>query len=85
MNMTIAPKTAASSHPLTEIIQRLQAGGALLPDSPENVIEVVGILKSYGIVLDAYWRNLTYISEHQFLSFFRFSNTSMGKCRSTSC
>ncbi len=72
MNMTIAPKTSHPSHPLTEIIQRLQAGGALLPDSPENVIEVVGILKSYGIVLDAYWRNLTYISEHQFLELFPF-------------
>ncbi len=72
MNMTIAPKPSAPSHPLTEIIQRLQAGGALLPDSPENVIEVVGILKSYGIVLDAYWRNLTYISEHQFLELFPF-------------
>lgn len=72
MNMTIASKTSTPSHPLTEIIQRLQAGGALLPDSPENVIEVVGILKSYGIVLDAYWKNLTYISEHQFLELFPF-------------
>lgn len=72
MNMTIAPKASTPSHPLAEIIQRLQAGGALLPDSLENVIEVVGILKSYGIVLDAYWRNLTYISEHQFLELFPF-------------
>jgi len=72
MNMTTAPKFSPPSHPLTEIIQRLQAGGALLPDSPENVIEVVGILKSYGVVLDAYWRNLTYISEHQFLELFPF-------------
>jgi len=72
MNITTAPKLSLPSHPLTEIIQRLQAGGALLPDSPENVIEVVGILKSYGVVLDAYWRNLTYISEHQFLELFPF-------------
>ncbi len=58
--------------PLAEYIERLQKGGALLPDSPENVLEVVGILKSYGVVLDAYSRNLIYIAEHQFLVFFPF-------------
>jgi len=61
-----------SSHPLAEYIQRLQAGAALLEDSPENVLEVVGILKSYGVVLDAYSRNLIYIAENQFLVFFPF-------------
>ncbi|WP_421654730.1 CO2 hydration protein [Leptothermofonsia sp. ETS-13] len=61
-----------STHPLADIIYRLENGGALLPDSPENVMEVVGILKSYGVVLDAYWRNLIYISEHQFLVLFPF-------------
>jgi CO2 hydration protein len=61
-----------SSHPLAELIHRVESGGALLPDSPENVMEVVGILKSYGVVLDAYWRNLIYISEHQFLVLFPF-------------
>ncbi len=61
-----------SNHPLADVIDRLESGGALLPDSPDNVIEVVGILKSYGIVLDAYWRNLIYISEHQFLELFPF-------------
>ena len=40
-------------NPLAEYIQRLQTGEALLKDSPENVLEVVGILKSYGVVLDA--------------------------------
>jgi CO2 hydration protein len=35
-------------------------------------MEVVGILKSYGVVLDAYSRNLIYISENQFLVFFPF-------------
>ncbi|MEL7035867.1 MAG: CO2 hydration protein [Cyanobacteria bacterium J06592_8] len=59
-------------HPLEEYIQRLQAGDALLPDYPENVVEVVGILKSYGVVLDAYSRNLIYIADHQFLVFFPF-------------
>jgi CO2 hydration protein len=35
-------------------------------------MEVVGTLKSYGIVLDGYWRTLTYISQHQFLVLFPF-------------
>ncbi len=61
-----------SNHPLADIIDRLESGGALLPDSEENLVEVVGVLKSYGVVLDAYWRNLTYISEHQFLELFPF-------------
>lgn len=61
-----------SNHPLAAYIDRLQAGEALLSDSPENVLEVVGILKSYGVVLDAYSRNLIYIAENQFLVFFPF-------------
>lgn len=65
-------KQKAFSHPLTEYIQRLLTGGALLPDSPDNVMEVVGILKSYGVVLDAYSKNLIYIADHQFLVFFPF-------------
>jgi CO2 hydration protein len=68
--MLTAP--SPSSHPLAYIVDRLESGGALLPDTPENVVEVVGILKSYGVVLDAYWRNLIYISEHQFLVLFPF-------------
>jgi len=61
-----------STHPLAAIADRLETGGALLPDTPENLIEVVGVLKSYGVVLDAYWRNLIYIAEHQFLVLFPF-------------
>jgi CO2 hydration protein len=68
------PKTTLkfSPHPLSTFIDRLSAGGALLPDTQENVMEVVGILKSYGIVLDAYSKNLIYIAEHQFLELFPF-------------
>jgi CO2 hydration protein len=62
----------SSTHPLASIIRRLETGGALLPDTPENVVEVVGILHSYGMVLDAYWQNLTYIANHQFLVLFPF-------------
>jgi CO2 hydration protein len=56
----------------SEYIHRLENGEALLSDSPGNVMEVVGILKSYGVVLDAYSRNLIYISEQQFLRLFPF-------------
>lgn len=68
----VSIKRKPSNHPLAAYIQRLQAGEALLADSPENVLEVVGILKSYGVVLDAYSRNLIYISKHQFLVLFPF-------------
>jgi CO2 hydration protein len=63
---------ARSRHPLAEIIERLESGGALLPDSKDNVLEVVGVLKSYAVVLDAYSNNLNYIAEHQFLVLFPF-------------
>lgn len=61
-----------SQHRLAEDIYRLEAGEALLVDSPTNLIEVVGILKSYGVVLDAYAENLKYVAEDQFLVFFNF-------------
>jgi len=65
-------KNKPYNNPLAEYIKRLQTGEALLADSPQNVMEVVGILKSYGVVLDAYSKNLIYIAEHQFLVFFPF-------------
>lgn len=68
--VTLNPKT--NKHPLEEYIKRLESGLALLQDSPANVLEVVGILKSYGVVLDAYSVNLCYIANHQFLVFFPF-------------
>ena len=74
-----------SRHSLAEYIYRLEKGEALLKDSPQNVLEVVGILKSYGVILDAYSRNLIYIAEHQFLILFPFlsySNLLMQKVSS---
>ncbi len=68
--VTAQPKP--TNHPLAEYIHRLESGGALVPNTPENLIEVVGILKSYGVVLDAYSKNLIYIAEHQFLVLFPF-------------
>jgi len=61
-----------SAHPLAAYIDILESGKALLPESPQNVVEVVGVLKSYAIVLDAYSRNLNYIAEEQFLVLFPF-------------
>ncbi|CCH64989.1 Low-affinity CO2 hydration protein CphX [Richelia intracellularis HM01] len=55
-----------------DFIEYLRAGQGLLVDTKENVLEVVGILKSYGIVLDEYSNNLIYIAENQFFSFFPF-------------
>lgn len=72
MNMTRTSTLPPSTHPLAEIIDRIEQGGALLPESDENVMEVVGILKSYGVVLDAYWRNLLFIADRQFLVLFPF-------------
>lgn len=73
MTQTTVAVNPSFPHPLANnIIDRLESGGALLPDTSENLIEVVGILKSYGVVLDAYQRNLQYIAEHQFLVLFPF-------------
>lgn len=60
------------THALEPYIQKLKSGQALLPDTKDNVLEVVGILKSYGVVLEAYYQNLIYISESQFLVLFPF-------------
>ncbi|MDZ8053874.1 MAG: CO2 hydration protein [Aulosira sp. ZfuVER01] len=68
----VAIQNKPYNNPLAEYIKRLQTGEALLADSPQNVLEVVGILKSYGVVLDAYSKNLIYIADHQFLVFFPF-------------
>ncbi|MEM6838698.1 MAG: CO2 hydration protein [Cyanobacteria bacterium P01_C01_bin.120] len=59
-------------HPLQAYIERLLQAEALLPDTENNLMQVVGILKSYGVVLDAYAVNLKYIANHQFLLLFPF-------------
>ena len=64
---------------IEEYITRLETGQAFLNDSEQNVMEVVGILKSYGIVLDAYSINLCYIANTQFLKLFPFFKYFNGK------
>ncbi|MGL5032443.1 MAG: CO2 hydration protein [Microcystaceae cyanobacterium] len=71
-----------SKHLLANYIHQLEDGQALLHDSPQNVLEVVGILKSYGVVLDAYSNNLIYIAENQFLVLFPFFKYFNGKITS---
>jgi len=68
----VATPLKPSQHPLAEYIYRLEKGEALLIDTPENVLEVVGILKSYGVVLDQYSDNLIYVAQNQFLVLFPF-------------
>lgn len=57
---------------LNEYIERLESGGTLLPDTPQNLVEVVGILKSYGVILDNYSNILNYMARDQYLVFFPF-------------
>jgi CO2 hydration protein len=68
--------TIAGGRPsAAELETSLLAGQTLLADSPEHVVEVVDVLRSYGEVLDAYSINLIYQAEHQFLNpfpIFRF-------------
>ncbi|MEM6520354.1 MAG: CO2 hydration protein [Cyanobacteria bacterium P01_C01_bin.70] len=70
MTNTLSPNT--TKHPLQPFIERLLRAEALLPDTENNLMQVVGILKSYGVVLDAYAVNLKYIANHQFLLLFPF-------------
>jgi len=47
---------------------RLLAGQTLLAESSDHLLEVVGVLESYGEVLDAYSLNLIFQAEQQFLN-----------------
>ena len=51
-----------------ELERRLLAGETLLADTSDHLLEVVGVLESYGEVLDAYSINLIYQAEQQFLN-----------------
>ena len=68
MTQTASPSLQpAPVYSPAEYINRLLSGGTLLPDTAENLKEVVGVLDSYGIVLDAYSKNLIHIANTQFL------------------
>ncbi len=53
-----------------ELVERLLQGRTLLAETPEHLVEVVDVLKSYGEVLDAYSINLIFQAEQQFLNPF---------------
>ncbi|WP_457767965.1 CO2 hydration protein [Cyanobium sp. ULC084] len=56
-----------STHPFAEVVERLEAGGSMLPDTPENLMQIIGIYKAYAVPMDFYWRDLLYIAERVFL------------------
>lgn len=76
--MTTTPvkqKLPPSKHEFAEVIHRLEAGGSMLPDTPENLMQIIGIYKAYAIPMDFYWRDLLYIAERVFLNplpFFKY-------------
>ncbi|NJO80597.1 MAG: CO2 hydration protein [Cyanobacteria bacterium RM1_2_2] len=70
-----AIKLPPSTHEFAEIIHRLEAGGAMLPDTPENLMQIIGLYKAYAVPMDFYWRDLLYIAEQVFLNplpFFKY-------------
>jgi CO2 hydration protein len=69
MATTTLPTTLpASTHEFAEVIHRLEAGGSMLPDTPENLKQIIGIYKAYAVPMDFYWRDLLYIAERVFLN-----------------
>ena len=52
MTTTISPQGTATSrippstHPYADVIHRLEAGGSMLPDTPENLKQIIGIYKA---------------------------------------
>jgi CO2 hydration protein len=68
-------KLPPSTHEFADIIHRLEAGGAMLPDTPENLMQIIGLYKAYAVPMDFYWRDLLYIAEQVFLDplpFFKY-------------
>ncbi len=57
-----------STHPFAEVVERLEAGGSMLPDTQENLTQIIGIYKAYAVPMDFYWRDLLYIAERVFLN-----------------
>jgi len=68
LNPTLNTQLPPSTHEFAEIIHRLEAGGSMLPDSPENLMQIIGIYKAYAVPMDFYWRDLLYIAERVFLN-----------------
>lgn len=72
-------KLPPSTHEFSQIIHRLEAGGAMLPDTPGNLMQIIGIYKAYAVPMDFYWRDLLYIAEQVFfksLTIFKILHSS---------
>ena len=65
---TKTPLIPPSTHRYAEVIHRLEAGGSMLPDTPENLQQIIGIYKAYAVPMDFYWRDLLYLAEQVFLN-----------------
>ncbi|ESA34767.1 co2 hydration protein [Leptolyngbya sp. Heron Island J] len=75
MATTTTIKLPPSTHIHADVIHRLEAGGSMLPDTPENLMQIIGIYKAYAVPMDFYWRDLLYIGERVFLQplpFFKY-------------
>ena len=57
-----------STHQFADVIHRLEEGGSMLPDTTENLKQIIGIYKAYAVPMDFYWRDLLYIAERVFLN-----------------
>ncbi|MBW4663949.1 MAG: CO2 hydration protein [Chroococcus sp. CMT-3BRIN-NPC107] len=68
MTTATATKLPPSTHEFAHVIHRLEAGGAMLPDTPENLMQIIGLYKAYAVPMDFYWRDLLYIAERVFLN-----------------
>jgi hypothetical protein len=71
--MPVIPEqlTRSGGLPTASVLERqLLAGETLLAESANHLMQVVDVLESYGLVLDAYSRNLIYQAETQFLNPF---------------
>ena len=68
------PQTPAQALPdQDELVQRLLSDTPLLADTPDHLLQVVNVLESYGLVLDAYSRNLIHQGNTQLSQSFSSS------------
>ena len=71
MTTTAVPSVAPPVLPeQDELIRRLLSDTPLLADTPDHLLQVVNVLESYGLVLDAYSKNLVDQGEKQLLNPF---------------
>jgi CO2 hydration protein len=82
MTATILPPSPTrlppSKHPLAHIVHRFEAGGAMIEDTPLNLMKIIGMYKAYSIPMDFYWRDLLYLGERVFINplpFFKYLPT----------